>query len=477
MLLVPLFSQTPPPVVDDPSTQAELTFSVVSVTTEHDGHVYDSSTSLQARWSAMDHLDVVSITAQSDEADEPIHAWDVGSDSTELTLTGLRSATDYTLTLTACEDLICTNPVELTQQASTGEEYWQIHGEGSSYETVTNLTSWGVAATYMLPVLGGDRGLLFFYPEQDDGTSTIRLKSIIVDSGDIDDIIESLEQAESFEIYRDQDALYYSTFQAIRRSDGYSLFLEASDQEHIPGAKGQDAIQQRLISIESDGLTFSDVGECSELYTTPNACSVQLEIGVTTDGYNNDNGLTQVRQTKIGWSPEMNVWNRDEYAFAVITGADECEQTRDGLFFATWDDQWNVTKNDDGCAQMLVDAAHGPVIVSLGNNQYKLYYEYRESNLLSDAKPFHLLYATANEDGELTIDAWESQDDARDVHFLWPDGTLLADNEESGLGDHVIFMPTDDPMQQYMIMNLGGLDDSEWKAPSNGTGVAELINP
>ena len=66
---------------------------------------------------------------------------------------------------------------------------------------------------------------------------------------------------------------------------------------------------------------------------------------------------------------------------------------------------------------------------------------------------------------------------AREVRFLWPDGSKLDAEEESGLGDHMIFMPTGSNEEQYMYLNLGGFDNADWLQPSSGLGMSILLNP
>ena len=66
---------------------------------------------------------------------------------------------------------------------------------------------------------------------------------------------------------------------------------------------------------------------------------------------------------------------------------------------------------------------------------------------------------------------------ARQVNFLWPDGSLLDAQDEAGLGDHMILTPTGSLDLQYMFLNRGGFDNSKWKASSAGLGIAVLLNP
>jgi hypothetical protein len=52
-----------------------------------------------------------------------------------------------------------------------------------------------------------------------------------------------------------------------------------------------------------------------------------------------------------------------------------------------------------------------------------------------------------------------------------------GNNDESGLGDHMIYVPSQNLQEQYMYLNLGGADNPDWAKKSAGFGIAELINP
>ena len=192
--------------------------------------------------------------------------------------------------------------------------------------------------------------------------------------------------------------------------------------------------------------------------------------------------MRQARQSKLGWPyRDQPRWDGTPGSFFVITGQDACGQTTDGLFYAQWDGaRWNVVQNQDGCPIPLVGRAHGPVLVHRGGPRYKLYFEDWTNKPTRKDKPLHLIYG----DGALNapaervdIDEWEATPDAREVHFLWPDGTMLSVPEESGLGDHVVFWPTDDPYYQVMYVNLNGLDTTVSPSASKGIGLALLRNP
>ena len=162
----------------------------------------------------------------------------------------------------------------------------------------------------------------------------------------------------------------------------------------------------------------------------------------------------------------------------VIKGADVCGVTLDGQFYAVWDGgRWIVDKDTSGCARPLASNGHGPVVVHLVTPRYKLYYE--DTTAGRDEKPLRLIYADGARTGEgafTEFEDWEPHTSARDVHFLWPNGDAV-NAAESGLGDHFIYLPSGNPDEWIINMNLGELDNSESRGPSLGIGMATLINP
>ncbi len=59
------------------------------------------------------------------------------------------------------------------------------------------------------------------------------------------------------------------------------------------------------------------------------------------------------------------------------------------------------------------------------------------------------------------------------MNYIWPDGTLLTDQDQSRLDDYVIFAPTPDPAKLIMYSNM-----SSGRAQSVPfIGSAWLLNP
>ena len=149
-----------------------------------------------------------------------------------------------------------------------------------------------------------------------------------------------------------------------------------------------------------------------------------------------------------------------------------------GIFYAFYTgSQWNVYRSSGATtATPLISPGHGPVIQHLGDQRYKLYYE---SGLHSACtKPFEIIYADGANTGDTTVvdfDDFEDPADARDVIFLWPDDSVLAPSEESGLADHFIILPDGtDLANQVMYLNLGPTCSD---LGSLGVGISDLINP
>ena len=192
-----------------------------------------------------------------------------------------------------------------------------------------------------------------------------------------------------------------------------------------------------------------------------------------------DTGMLMARQSKLGW-PTLDSWWWDGSpgSFMVITGQDACGQTVDGLFHAVYDGtSWSIDRDGDGCPRPLVISAHGPVIQHLGASRYKLYFENR--SFTDTGKPLHLIYADGTGTGDPSVvdfEDWEPESMAREVHFLWPDGSVVPREQEPPCGDHVVFCPDGTLDMQYMYINIGG-NDGPGGGGSRGIGLARLLNP
>ena len=110
----------------------------------------------------------------------------------------------------------------------------------------------------------------------------------------------------------------------------------------------------------------------------------------------------------------------------------------------------------------------------LGDERYALYYEEKPSDP-AEPKPLKLIYSDGTRSGasdQTDFDDWEGHETARDVDFLWPDGTLLDAEHEAGLGDHVIVRPRNNPTARFRYANIGGQDGPEGMGSAEGNTVA-----
>lgn len=484
---------------------------VEPVMVEYLGKQYNSSGRLSVSWEiperSFDHFQLIlddEISGVRDEIDLPA---ELGA----LELSGLKSATDYSVSIALCLDENCYERIEgdVVVSARTGEEYWMIEGEEEGYESAAQVVEDGSTLSYVLPY--GDwappelQGMtkLFYNAKDGEGNNFEGGIRVASSSGyELFEDVKALFLRECRQMTKGEpgkppqpdtskcpeDQLEMFAFQVVPLlSKKVRLFFEASspgDEEHITQIYALDSYD--LYEAEDfDSSPESDVcgdGEARELIPG-GTCEPELLIGSVERGV--DSGLRQARQHKIGY-PMRDSWLWDEApgTFMVVTGADACEQTRDGLFYAVLNGaHWNV-ESDNNCAKPLVRDAHGPVLVHMGQARYKLYFENyliqdREKNLWEE-KPTRVLYgdgALHGQEDVVDFEDWEDESLAREVHFLWPNGTVLSSDEEAGLGDHMVFLPNADLKTQVMYMNLGGFDNREWSAGSAGLGMAILVNP
>lgn len=482
------------------------------------GKIIFSSGKLSIRWSApvdstVDHYEITA----TDGVTETDTTFTV--QNTEITeITGLKSQTEYTVALTACMDPECNTNIkgEKSAQGTTEAEYWQIQGTKNGYESATKVVPVGTGSTlsYVLPY--GDwapetlQGIVKYFFNAHSTEFGIGMLISKNDTKKSDtQILSAFNPTGLFYERNCEDAgknalnngkqntptqckngeLQMLAFQMVPlKSGAVRLFFEANQPNKVENSQPLTEIY----SLDSqDGYAAEDFNPnpnknfCSATDMVEGGdCEANLLIGKETE----DNApLTQARQQKVGYPKQDSwLWDESKGTFMVITGQDSCNQTRDGLFYGVWDGKnWNV-ETENGCAIPLVLDAHGPVIVHLGDTNYKLYYENYEytdrtkNQYNYTVKPFRILYANGNKSGDpsiIDVTDWENESEAREVYFLWPDGTLLDDQEEAGLGDHVIWSPNENLETQIMYMNLGGFDNQDWKQPPVGLGMAVLINP
>jgi hypothetical protein len=116
---------------------------------------------------------------------------------------------------------------------------------------------------------------------------------------------------------------------------------------------------------------------------------------------------------------------------------------------------------ENGCPKLLA-GVQAPMPVHLGGARYKVYFNrHRQPGGVTNPqiaiKPMQMLYADPEYSGDPAVvdfEDWEPLADAREIHYLWPDGSLLNEDNESKLDDYMIFAPTPDPKQLIMYSNM-----------------------
>lgn len=410
---------------------------------------------------------------------------------------GLKAATTYTVTVNACSNSSCSVYTSASSTGSTSEEYWQLQGSGNGYDNMTKNVDEGSVLSWVMrwgSEVGENAGKYQYYyktnatdregigiattsGKSDDSSmpqipftpiTTVGLRSAC--SSALGSNISACPNTAAYEI---------DSVQAVPMTNGtIRAFFEASDI--------RDNKTTRIYSIDSkDGLVGQDFNNsvsqsyCGGIgytdYATGGPCAPTLLVDVR-----GTNPLLNARQFKIGYDWNANWrWDGANGTFMVITGEDTCNKYTSGLFYATLNNgTWTVLKDNSNCAKPLVPLAHGPVLVPLGSVAYKLYYEDATDGQTS-GKPLRLMYGNGAITGNVSkvdFDDWESYNNARQVNFLWPDGSQLDAQDEAGLGDHMILTPAGDLSKQLMFLNLGGFDNTKWNKGSAGLGMAILLN-
>lgn len=445
-----------------------------------------SSSTLRASWRSVPGA--THYLVQADDLDGgPDFVQRASAVGTSVTFSGLEAATAYQLSMWACKDAACATyaaaaPVLLT----TAEEVWRLQGSGASYAGCATIADRSNSSPYAFrygddaPAALRGKVRLYYKTSGTPGAGDRNDVGVGLTSGPATSDPDSVDRFEVDPRYgvgmpggghvRLHDV---RTFQAVPlASGGVRLYMEVVDAGNVG----------RLVSFESrDGSVGADFDpsadtrlDAADLRGTPPS----MVLGVSGDA-EAATRMKGVRQFKIGW-PTLERWAWDQRAgtFMVLGGTDTCGATQDGLFLAHYDGRAWAIDEAGACARVLVPDAHGPVLVHLGGVRYKLYYEDQAKG--RQKKPLRVLYADGTRTGDPAVvefEDWDRPADAREVHFRWPDGTLMDADAESGLGDHVVLSPTLRLEDQVMYMNLGGFDNGTSPGPSKGIGMAVLANP
>lgn len=457
-----------------------------------------SSTELNVSWTSPEgsNVDHYEITATETIGNTSVSTKTSGSSAT---LSGLKAATTYSVTVKACEDASCSSGASSDPvTGTTFSEYWQLQGTGNTTSGLTKIVSDGnarLSATRIGPDAGGDsasRILLYYGPTMSQGGSP---KLTVASTSEATEA--SLPSSYlRFQSYASSSGLVSPTtatalIKQVATGQGVPLSSEMGGKVRLFfEAEGSDG-KTRVMYIDSkDGYTGYDFnsgssGICSSSsdYQDGGGCAPYIAIGVEGDSDRPNLGIRNARQFKLGF-PTLDDWRWDGSSgtFMVFTTdkVTGCSDYNMNHGYAVWDgSSWNVQYDSGGCPK-LFKSAQAAFPMHIGGKKYKMYYgdPSISTGRLNTSIPFlgpkKLIYADGASSGSAnTVDFedWENQDSARDVVFLWPDGHQLDAGAEGYIDDYHFLAPTGNLDLQVMYMAISNGTDVPF------TAAAVLLNP
>lgn len=412
-------------------------------------------------------------------------------------LTGLKSGTAYRVQVKACKDAKCTeyaNSAEAT--GTTSDEYWQLQGTGASVSTLTKAVSDGNVRLAVMRY-GSDapdavkNRLQFYYGPNSLGSASglaTALTASEVSAGNTSTYLSFTSAAGSSGLQNPSTAA--TLIKEVNAGQALPLSAAAGGNVRIYfEANGTDG-KARIFSLDSqDGYvgkdfnasTDSGVCKTSADYSTGGGCAPKPVIAIESDSGGNSK-IANARQFKIGFPMQTDWrWNEDVGTFMVFTVDDisGCSVAKTNHAYAVWSgSKWEVQYETNGCPKLFT-YAQAMTPVHLGGAKYKAYFgdiSNQTGRVSGSPLPFlgpkKVMYATGTGSGDAVgFGDWEGVANARNVNFLWPDGTLLDAAAEGYIDDFMAVAPT------------GSLDSQVfYVAITNGTippfvAAAFLLNP
>lgn len=445
--------------------------------------VFSSSTKLMVTWAkpsgyTVDHY-IISALETSGNTSLSMTAT---SSDTSATLTALKSGTSYSVVVIACNDAACSQTGNATAvTGTTSEEYWQLQGAGSSTSGLTRIVSDGnvrISATRFGSDAGtstADRIQLYYGPNAQtsqlqalstavtgSATNTASPSSYLsfISSGATTGLISPSTAAPLVKTVATGQGVPLS----VALGGKVRLFFEATGADN----------KTRIFTIDSqDGYVGQDFNSgnaktCSTPadYSTGGGCALTLEIGVEGDSTGANSKITNARQHKVGF-PTLSDWRWDGAAgtFMVFTtdSVSGCSTSNMNHGYAVWDgSKWVVQYEASGCPKLFKNA-QAVFPLHIGGVRYKLYYGDPSvtTGKLTSQLPFlgpkKLIYADGTLTGQadrVDFEDWESQSVARNVVFLWPNGTQFDNTAEGYIDDYHFLTPTASLDLQVMYLAI-----------------------
>ncbi len=456
---------------------------------------YYSSTKLYVTWTSpsqtVDHYTL----AATDSVQSTQVSAAATSSSINATLTGLKSATTYTVSITACLDASCSEKLtgSTSASAATPQEVWQIQGTGDSFSAVTKPVTDGNTMPYAVRFGSGagssleGKLQLYYNPS---GQSEKGAKIAILPSA----ATSSVSSVSSFTSLSGVGLINPSSAAPLA---GTTTATQAVPLNAALGSKlrlfiesqGSDGRTRVLYLDSQDGYTGQDFNsgsstQCSTQadYSTGGGCAPTPVIGVEGDATAANTNISDARQFKVGY-PILTDWRWDGAAgtFMVFTvdTVTSCTTANRMQGYAVYDgsSKWNVQYATSTCPKMFQNM-QAPMPVHLGGAKYKMYYSDTTNQSagtgLPAPGPKKIIYADASVSGNASYvdyEDWEAIASARDVTFLWPSGADFGSANENYLDDYVMLSATGDLSLQVMYTNM-----TDGSAPPF-TGMTVLMNP
>lgn len=465
-----------------------------------------SSTRLRIRWTPPDeYVEYYALRLVDQVAGAELGVL-VAGDQTATVVENLKSGTLYEIQLTACLDFGCIYllPADPGGEGRTDEEYWQIQGAGASFETAAEVVTGGQDRPYAVvfeswagPTLQGR--LQLHYDPAADADKGVRM-ALLPSAATADSTsVMNFEPVPGAGLRRrtenDPPAPGPNpfAFQPVPLSEYVGWAVRLFFQSDDPDGRG------RIYSLDSrdgyPGLDYNseDASAICELsdYGPAGPCEPSVVLGVDGDGVSASPGVERLGPFRIGY-PTRDSWQWQgtpgTFMFVSVSLTADmsgCSEAGLNAGYAVFDGTdfglaYKPPMPDQDPCPLLLEAVQSPSPVHLGGVRYKLYYSRNDGTETdpSALRPVELVYGDGQAAGDPTVvefSDWERVDQARPVHFLWPDGAVLTDESESRLTDFHPLMPTSDPGFQVMFVSMP-CDDAACPAPAF-VGMAVLLNP
>ncbi len=403
----------------------------------------------------------------------------VAAGATSATLTGLKAATPYAVTVKACSNSACSQSgASAPASATTSEEYWQLQGSGNTVSGLTKIVSDGnarISATRFGTEAGvnASRIQLYYGPM---ATATQQLAvaatALATDAANPASYLNFTSMSGTTGLLSPSAATtlvkQVATGQGVPLSAAMGgrvrLFFEAMGSDN----------KTRIQYLDSqDGYTGRDFNSgstatCSTSadYQSGGGCVPTVAIGVEGDSTNANSKISNARQFKLGF-PILNDWRWDGAAgtFMVFTTdrVSGCSDFNMNHGYAVWDgSRWNVQYDASGCPK-LFKSVQAAFPMHIGEARYKIYFgdpsitTGRGNSNLPFLGPKKLIYADGRGTGSATrvdFEDWESTASGRNVVFVWPNGEQLSAGAEGYIDDFHFLAPTGSLDLQVMYLAI-----------------------